>query len=107
MAVKKEKIIQRSLKSIATYLTPWQKRRAFLLFILSMIASVLDVFGLASLVPIVLVTAEPGGVFKNKWTNSLYHFFSFSSEKNFLLTLVACFLAFFILKTILEKLFNK
>ena len=100
VSAKQEKIIKRSLKSIAAYLTPSQRRRASLLFVLSLIASVLDVFGLASLVPIVLLTAEPGGVLKNKWTNSLYHFFSFSSEKTFLLTIVICFLLFFILKTI-------
>ena len=95
----KEQIVQRSLQSIIEYLNPAQKRKASVLFVLSLIASLLDVFGLASLVPVVLVTAEPGGIFKNKWTNYIYHSLSFNSEKTFLLALVFGLLVFFLIKT--------
>jgi ABC-type multidrug transport system fused ATPase/permease subunit len=103
---KKEGVIKRSLRSINTYLSSAQKRGAFLLFVLSLLASLLDVFGLASLVPIVLITAEPGGVFKNKWTNYLYNHLPFNSEKAFLLALIIGFLVFFLLKTVFTTWVN-
>jgi ABC-type multidrug transport system fused ATPase/permease subunit len=103
---KKVGIVQRSLQSIGTYLSPSQKRGALFLFMLSLVASLLDVFGLASLVPIVLITAEPGGVFKNKWTNYLYNHLPFDSEKTFLVALIFGFLIFFLLKTIFTTWVN-
>lgn len=42
------------------------------MFMLQIIASVLDVFGLASLVPIVMLASEPGSVQQSKWAGWLY-----------------------------------
>ena len=96
----KHNIIGRSLRSVIHYLSPSQKRRTAGLFVLSLISSLLEVFGLASLVPIILLTSEPGGIFKNKWAYSVYRALNFSSEKSFLLVLIGVFLIFFLVKTV-------
>lgn len=76
------------------------------MFVLSLVASVLDVAGLASLIPVMLVAAEPGGVLKNKHFAYVYHLLNFQSERNFLLFLIAALLVFFLLKNLFSVWVN-
>jgi len=99
-------MLTRVLKSIVSVLNPQERNKGIVLLFLSLIASFLDVFGLASLVPIILIIAEPGGIFKTKWTATIYSALGFTSEKSFLLSLLAGFLIFFLLKTIAATAIN-
>ena len=57
----KESVITYSLRSASYYLSPKQRRQTVGQLGLLLVSSVLDVFGLASLVPVLLVASEPGG----------------------------------------------
>ena len=70
------------------------------MLLLLLINSFLDVFGLAALVPIIMVAAEPGGVQNNKYFNMAYHLLGFQSERGFLLLLIVALFVFFLLKNI-------
>lgn len=54
------------------------------MLLLLLVNSFLDVFGLAALVPVIMVAAEPGGVFKNRYFSFVYNLLNFSSERSFL-----------------------
>jgi len=93
-------VISRSIESIRYYLTRSQKVKVSWMFLLSLMSSVLDVAGLASLIPVMLVAAEPGGVLKNKYFSYIYYLANFQSERSFLLMLIVALFVFFLLKNL-------
>lgn len=99
-------IIPYSLRSVSYYLSTKQQRQAMLQFGLLLISSVLDVFGLASLVPVLLVAAEPGGVRRSQFFYPIYQYLGFSSERAFLVGLIVALLVFFLLKNIFSTWVN-
>lgn len=99
-------IISYSLRSVSYYLTVKQQRQAVIQFILLLISSILDVFGLASLVPVLLVAAEPGGVHNSHFFYPIYQALGFSSERSFLVALIVVLLIFFLLKNIFSTWVN-
>lgn len=76
------------------------------MFILSLASSILDVIGLASLIPVMMVASEPGGVVKNKYFGAAYSALGFQSERSFLLALVGVLLVFFLLKNLFSVWVN-
>ncbi|MCC3155065.1 ABC transporter ATP-binding protein [Hymenobacter sp. BT770] len=91
-------IIRHSLESVNFYLSGSQKRKAAWMFILLLFTSFLDVIGLASLVPIMMVAAEPNGVQKNRFFAAIYQGLHFQSEQKFLLALIISVFFFFLFK---------
>ncbi|RZK45258.1 MAG: ABC transporter ATP-binding protein [Hymenobacter sp.] len=91
-------IITYSLRSIGYYLDLTQRRKAVVQLVLLLFSSMLDVFGLAALVPVLLVAVEPGAVQKSKYFSWIYQQLHFASERNFLLVLIATVFVFFIIK---------
>ncbi|WP_165768399.1 ABC transporter ATP-binding protein [Hymenobacter amundsenii] len=68
------------------------------MFLLLLLSSFLDVLGLASLVPIMVVAGEPGGIHKNKYFDWIYQELSFQSDKSFLLFVIVGVFFFFLAK---------
>ncbi|MET4106922.1 ABC transporter ATP-binding protein [Hymenobacter sp. UYP22] len=99
-------IIKYSLDSIRYYLTSSQKYKAVWMFVLVLVSSFLDVFGLAALVPVMMVAAEPGGVQKSKYFSLLYNTLDFQSERSFLLFLMIGILLFFLFKNVFTTWVN-
>ncbi|TGE15559.1 ABC transporter ATP-binding protein [Hymenobacter elongatus] len=99
-------IIRYSLNSIRYYLTAPQKRKAGWMFVLLLLTSFLDVIGLASLVPVMMVAAEPGGTQKNKYFAALYNGLGFQSEQRFLLFLIVAVFLFFLFKNLFSTWVN-
>ncbi|MDU0370363.1 ABC transporter ATP-binding protein [Hymenobacter endophyticus] len=99
-------IISYSLNSIRYYLTSSQKYKAIWMFGLVLVSSFLDVFGLAALVPVMMVAAEPGGVQKSKYFSLLYNSLNFQSERSFLLFLMVGILLFFLFKNVFTTWVN-
>lgn len=93
-------ILTYSLRSINYYLGAPQRRQAVGQLVLLLVSSVLDVFGLAALVPVLLVAVEPGGVQRSRYFSWLYQQLHFTSERNFLLAAIAAVFAFFVLKNL-------
>lgn len=102
----KEGALLRSVRVTRFLLTPAQKRKAVLVMILSTVSSILEVFGLATLVPIVVVCAEPGGIFKNKYFRAVYETLHFQTEQSFLITILIGVIFFFVLKTVFTSWVN-
>ena len=99
-------IISYSLRSVSYYLDAKQRQRAVVQFVLLLVSSVLDVFGLASLVPVLLVAAEPGGVQRSRFFYPIYQGLGFTSERTFLVFLIGALLVFFLLKNFFSTWIN-
>lgn len=75
---------------IATYrkifdlLTPRERRRFFFLLLMILVMSLLDVAGVASIIPFLAVLGDPEVIQTNAYLSFAYNQFSFSSENNFL-----------------------
>ena len=99
-------VIWRSLDSIRFYLSPSDKRTAIGMLVWLIISSVLDIFGLASLVPIIMAASKPGSILQHKATHWLYETLGFTTEKSFLVFLMVALFVFFLLKNIFSTLIN-
>lgn len=95
-----EGAIMRTLRFTRKILTPDQKRQAIGVILLSITTSFTEVLGLATLVPIIMVCAEPGGIFKRTYFRVAYEALHFQSERSFIITLLAAIIGFFIVKSI-------
>ena len=102
----KKGIIVYSLASIVYYLDPAEKRKSIVMFILLLFTSVLDVVGLVSLVPVMMVAAEPGGVQKSRLFAPIFRALHFESERNFLMVLIGAVFLFFLFKNIFSTWVN-
>jgi ABC-type multidrug transport system fused ATPase/permease subunit len=96
----KSGIFVSSISSLRLFLTPKQKRFGVVNLGLLLVNSLLDVFGLAALVPVIMVAAEPGGVSENKYFKYLYDIFGFDSERNFLIALIIGVFFYFLFKNL-------
>ena len=99
-------IVWRSLNSIRFYLSPQDKRKAIVMLLWLLVSSFLDVFGLASLVPIIMAASKPGSILANKYGHWLYTTLGFTTEKNFLVFLILGMFVFFLIKNIFSTLIN-
>ncbi|TGD82990.1 ABC transporter ATP-binding protein [Hymenobacter wooponensis] len=99
-------IISESVRNFLFYLSSVQKRKAAWMFLLLILSSVIDVFGLASLVPIIIAASRPGSIFRNSITNWVYHALHFQSEKTFLVFLIIGLIIFFLVKNAFTTLVN-
>ena len=99
-------IISYSFASIRFYLTSPQKRKLVWLFLLTLVSSFMEVLGLASLVPVMMVAAEPGGIMKSKYFGPVYHSMGFQTESRFLLFLIVLIFLFFLIKNIFTTWVN-
>ena len=99
-------ILGLAVGSTRYYLSRAQRFRAVRICVLLVATSCLDVVGLATLVPVMLVAAEPGGVAKSRLFAPVYHALHFQSERQFLLTLIAGIFLFFLLKNLFTTWVN-
>lgn len=99
-------IIGYSIASLGYYLSRAQKQKVGVLFALLLFSSFLDVLGLASLVPLMIVAGEPGGIHKNAYFERAFQALGFSSDKSFLLFLIVGIFVFFLLKNVFSVWIN-
>lgn len=99
-------IIIKSLNCIKSYLTASQKREGIAMLLLSIFSSLLDVIGLAALVPVIIAASETGYIQKNKYFAYLYAQLNFSTESSFLIFLVLVIFFFFLLKNLFSTWIN-
>lgn len=72
------------LKKIRDLLTPAELRRGYLLFVMITIMALLEVGGVASIMPFMKVLANPEAVETNRWLNAMYTLLGFKEPKSFL-----------------------
>jgi ATP-binding cassette, subfamily B, bacterial PglK len=91
--------LKKTIASLRIHLTGPQKRQMAALLILILISAIFDVFGLASILPLVKLAAEPASIHQYQSLQFLYDTLQFSSDKNFMLFLILSVLVFFIIKS--------
>jgi ATP-binding cassette, subfamily B, bacterial PglK len=89
-----------AIKSLRMHLTQAQKRKMYLMMILIFTSAILDVFGLAAILPLVKLATEPAVIHTNPYLQSIFDFFHFEHDKSFLLFMILSVLGFFILKSV-------
>lgn len=102
----KENIVFRGVNSILRYLSRVEKKRAGLMFVLQILASFLDVFGLASLIPVVTLASRPGAVQEHSWSAFIYNGVGFQSETVFFVFAVLLIFVFFLVKNVFISWIN-
>ncbi len=98
--------LSKALYSLKVHLSFSQKKQMAGLSLLIFISALFDVFGLASILPLVKLATEPNLIFKNDALNYLYHVGNFSTEKNFLLFIICFVFVFFLFKTLFGLFVN-
>jgi len=98
--------LSKALHSLKIHLSSSQKKQMAGLSLLIFISALFDVFGLASILPLVKLATEPNLIFKSDVLNYLYHAGNFSTEKNFLLFIICFVFVFFLFKTIFGLFVN-
>lgn len=98
--------LPKAVKSLNKHLTPSQKKRMMVQMVLIFVSAVFDVFGLASILPIVKLSGTPEAIHQIKVLEWLFVNLHFASDKNFLLFLMLSVLGFFIVKSLFGILVN-
>lgn len=96
----------RAIKSLAIHLTPAQKRKMIALFVLIFLSAIVDVFGLASILPLIRLAGDPSALHHNKALQWIYVHLHFSSDNQFLLVMIFAVLVFFIFKSVFGYFVN-
>jgi len=91
--------IRNSVQSIKNHLSASQKKSLLWLSVLIFFSAVLDVFGLASILPVISAATKPELIHTNPYLYPIFESMHFQSENNFLLFLIIAILVFFILKS--------
>jgi ABC-type multidrug transport system fused ATPase/permease subunit len=74
----------RTIQKLLALLSTEDRRRSLLLLGMVVVMAVLDMIGVASILPFMTVLADPGMVADNRYLALIYQHFGFSSPKNFL-----------------------
>lgn len=86
-------------KSLQKFTNPFQKRRITIIIVLTFISAILDVVGLAAVLPLIQAGTNPEMVHTNPILSTIYNYFSFESEKYFILFLIGGLMGYFVIKT--------
>ncbi len=82
------------VKKTLALLSPREKRHLYLIFFGLVCMAMLEMAGIASILPFMAVVSNPGIVETNKWLNAVYVFFEFENITNFLFFLGVIALGF-------------
>jgi ATP-binding cassette, subfamily B, bacterial PglK len=88
------------IKSFRMHLDGPMRKKAAILIILIFSSAILDVFGIASILPLIKLATDTKVIHSNEYLSAVYEYLHFESEKSFLLFMILSILVFFILKSI-------
>ncbi|MEO5571353.1 MAG: ABC transporter ATP-binding protein [Bacteroidia bacterium] len=91
--------IRNAIRSIKDHVSAAQKKRLMWLWLLILISAILDVFGLAIMLPIITAATKPELIHTSMFLKPLFDNMHFQSDNNFLLFLIFSLLAFFVFKS--------
>jgi ABC-type multidrug transport system fused ATPase/permease subunit len=90
---------KQTYKSLQDHLSSTQKKKLKWIALLIFLSAILDVFGLASVLPLVKMATEPGVIHTNKYLSWVYGNLHFSSDQSFMVFCIIAILAFQFCKT--------
>jgi ATP-binding cassette, subfamily B, bacterial PglK len=88
-------------KKLASLLDFREKTRAFLLFFLALLGTLLEVLGIGALLPLVTMLSRPESIQETPYLNKIYEWIHPSSTNEFIIFCLAAVLAIYILKNAL------
>ncbi len=103
----KNNIIITTLKRVYKVLPVQFKKRSLFVSFLLFVNSILDLAGLASLLPLFTVILKENVIQNNYYLSSIYHFFGFTSENQFIIAVAVTVLIIIISKNIISLLITK
>lgn len=98
----KKNIIINTIKGINKVLPEKFQKRALAVLILSLLNSILELIGLASLIPLFSVIFQEKVIEKNNIISSIYHTVGFTSENQFILSFIGLIIFIIVLKNIIS-----
>lgn len=99
-------IYRNTVKCMREQLSPAHKKKLWWMSLLIFISAVLDVFGLAAVLPLIKAGSDPQAIHTDNYLSMAYNFLGFESDKSFLLFLVIGVLAFQIIKSVFGLFVN-
>jgi ABC-type multidrug transport system fused ATPase/permease subunit len=93
-----------SVSKLLDLLTPQERRRAYLLLGMILVMALLDVMGVASIMPFMNVVAKPEIVGTNRYLAAAFEYFGFENTKSFLFFLGAVFFLVLVISIIFKAL---
>lgn len=94
------KLLRELIASFVILASPKQKKLAVWGLVLHAIQSIADVFGLAAIVPVLMLAIDGDFLAKSSKLRYVFHLFSFQSEAQFLIVLITLVFLFFVLKNL-------
>ncbi len=95
-------ILKRSFRFSVSLLNRNQKWRGIIIVILLLINSFLDVFTIASVLPLVVLLLNPQFILSNKFLKSIYDIIGFNSSTDFFIAATCIVIVLFIIKNIVS-----
>lgn len=89
-----------SYKNFFQFISKSDRRGAYYLIFLFVLVSFVNVFGIASIIPIIQVAANPEAIHEKLYLKKMYEFGGFSSESTFLLSMIIGLFLFFLGKNV-------
>lgn len=96
----KDNILVSSFKNFFRFIDKSDRKGAYFLIFLFILLSFVNVFGIASIIPVIQVAVDPEAIHNKMYLQKLYQFGGFESESNFLLALIIGVFLFFLFKNI-------
>lgn len=88
------------IKSFKMHLDGPMRKKAAILIVLIFSSAILDVFGIASILPLIKLATDTTIIHTNEYLSTIYKYLHFESEKSFLLFMILSVLGFFIVKSV-------
>ncbi len=90
---------RQTYQSLKDHLSTSQKKKLKWIALLIFLSAVLDVFGLASVLPLVKMATEPEVIHTNKYFSFVYDYLHFTNDKSFMVFFIVVILLFQFFKT--------
>jgi ATP-binding cassette, subfamily B, bacterial PglK len=100
----KKNIFYKTISKLNGVLLPQHKKKAILIFSMVFISGILEVFGLAIVLPVISVALDSSLIHSNFYLQFIYNGLNFGSDQTFLFVLLAVLVAVFIGKNIFSVL---
>ena len=96
----RKNIFTSSYNNFFRFIDKTNRNRAYFLIFLFVLVSFVDVFGLASIIPLIQVAQNPDSIHQKDYLRTLYEMGGFESDTSFFLALIFCVFVFFLLKNL-------
>jgi len=92
-------VLVNAIKSVDKYTHTGHKRKIIGMIVLIFLSAVMDVVGLAAVIPLIKAGTDPAVIQSNQYFSAVYDYFGFTDNRYFILFLIGLLVAYFLFKT--------